>query len=110
MQFTSFMFAFATAASISCAAVQGRQAPDLLAEIKGWKEVSDCSSSSAADIDFNIGNSTLNLCVALPYTVATLELGALRTGPYQGEFLPPTYMNLLVLRGNLLWTCKDLNS
>lgn len=73
----------ASAAVASAAAVQPRQDIGLLVEITGWKELSSCLSENgpAADLDFNVQNTTMG-CITLPYTVESLQLAALRDGPY----------------------------
>lgn len=73
----------AGAAVASAAAVQPRQDIGLLVEITGWKELSSCLSDNgpAADLDFNVKNTTMG-CITLPYAVESLQLAALRDGPY----------------------------
>ncbi|KAI1865217.1 hypothetical protein JX265_008264 [Neoarthrinium moseri] len=71
------------AAVASAAAVQARQTP-FLANIKGWAALSDCSTQS--DLDFNVGNGTVDHCIKFPYAVSTVQLGAIVDGPYQVSF------------------------
>lgn len=88
---TSYM---AMAGAVSGAAVNRRQVSELpCRDQKAGGGISGCSSNATADFDFNIGYGTLGACVPLPFSVATLEIGALRDGPYQGEFklLPTTH-------------------
>lgn len=75
-----FTFLLASAGAISGALATP---PNILAEIRAWQDTSDCTASSP-DLDFNLGNSSLNQCAVLPYPVSTIELAALRDGPYQG--------------------------
>ncbi|KAK9775538.1 hypothetical protein SCAR479_07927 [Seiridium cardinale] len=86
MRTTIFTSLFAAVAVVSAAAIEQRQTESFLAEIKAWKEISDCQGSTAADLDFNMGNATLNQCAALPYSVATVEVAALIDSAYQVSF------------------------
>ncbi|KAI0171528.1 hypothetical protein BJ166DRAFT_609787 [Pestalotiopsis sp. NC0098] len=47
------------------------------------EELSSCLSENgpAADLDFNVKNTTMG-CITLPYAVESLQLAALRDGPY----------------------------
>ncbi|KAK6204180.1 hypothetical protein LQW54_008414 [Pestalotiopsis sp. IQ-011] len=67
----------------SAAAISPSQDTGILAEITGWKELSSCLSSSgpAAAPSFYVQNTTMG-CIPLPYAVESLQLAALRDGPY----------------------------
>lgn len=60
---------------------QARQFDDLLAGIRGWKDISACDDSTTADFDYNIPmvNGTVSdTCVPLPADLATVQVSALR--------------------------------
>jgi hypothetical protein len=68
------------ATGASAAAVKARD--DMIAEIKGWNEVSDCSSTQEAAIDFYLSNSTSNAgalfdCGHLPNDTVTVQVVSL---------------------------------